>query len=341
MKSFFNQHRFMELVFFMAALTIFTSGLPVSRKGNVNDRNYMFVSVVSGASENYEPVISGNADSVVIPLKRVGRLFLIDAKVDEQEGNLVFDTGASGLVLNSTYFRDYVRTGGAVTGGITGAVGKVEKISVGSIEFGSLSYEKLRADITNLGHIENRRGAKILGLVGFGMMKNLEIVLDAANNELKLYCVDDDGNRVSKNAKSFRADHIQRIEGNGNILFLKGEIAGKSLNFCLDTGAETNAIGSTLNKNILSTLTITRRMELKGAGTAKADVLFGVMNDFTMGDKKINDMETIVTNLYALSEVYNTKIDGMLGFNFLEQGIININFVKKQFGIHFTKGGEK
>jgi hypothetical protein len=65
------------------------------------------------------------------------------------------------------------------------------------------------------------------------------------------------------------------------------------------------------------------------------------MNDFTMGGKKINDMETIVTNLYALSEVYNTKIDGMLGFNFLEQGIININFVKKQFGIQFTKGGEK
>jgi len=27
----------------------------------------------------------------------------------------------------------------------------------------------------------------------------------------------------------------------------------------------------------------------------------------------------------------------MLGYNFLEQGIININFVKREFGIRFIK----
>ena len=52
-------------------------------------------------------------------------------------------------------------------------------------------------------------------------------------------------------------------------------------------------------------------------------------------------METIVTSLFAMSEAYNTTIDGMLGYNFLEQGVISINFVKKEFGIRFTKGGEK
>ncbi len=60
-----------------------------------------------------------------------------------------------------------------------------------------------------------------------------------------------------------------------------------------------------------------------------------------MGEKKISDMETIVTNLRSLNEAYDTTIDGMLGYNFLEQGVITINFVKKQFGIQFTKGAEK
>ena len=32
-------------------------------------------------------------------------------------------------------------------------------------------------------------------------------------------------------------------------------------------------------------------------------------------------METIVTNLDDLSEAYGTRIDGMLGYSFLEQGI--------------------
>jgi predicted aspartyl protease len=209
------------------------------------------------------------------------------------------------------------------------------------MEFGELTWQKLRADAVNLGHIENRRGVKILGLVGFSMMKNLEIVINAENNELRLFKLDKEGNRISRTSAVLKTDHTQKIEGNGNILFLKGSVAGKTLNFCFDTGAETNTISSNAGKNILSTLTITRRMELKGAGAAKSEVLFGRMNDFSLGDKRIDGMETIVTSLYAMSEAYDTRIDGMLGFSFLEQGTVSINFVKKQFGFQFTKGGGK
>ena len=209
------------------------------------------------------------------------------------------------------------------------------------MEFGDLTYQRMRADVANLGHIENKRGVKILGLVGFGMMKNVEIVLDASQSELRLYKVDKEGKRTNSKSAGIKSDYTQTIEGNGNILFLKGMIAGKNLNFCFDTGAETNAINCDANKTVLSTLTITRRIELKGAGNAKSEVLFGRMNDFTMGGKKISDMETIVTNLRSLHEAYNTTIDGMLGYNFLEQGVITINFVKRQFDIQFTKGAEK
>jgi len=308
---------------------------------NKRDCGFLFVSVVSPSNETYEPLFPVATDSVVIPLKRAGRLLLIDAKVDNQSGNLVFDTGANGLVLNSTYFRDHVHSGGTITGGITGAVGKVEKISIERIEFGQLTYQKLRADAVELGHIENRRGVKILGLIGFSMMKNLEIVINTENNELRLYKLDKQGNRLAGKSQELKTDHIQKIEGNGNILFLKGSIAGNTLNFCFDTGAETNAISSHANKSILSTISITRRMELKGSGTAKSEVLFGKMNDFLLGEKHITGMETIVTNLYAMSEAYDKKIDGMLGFSFLEQGTIRINFVKKQFGIDFKKGANK
>lgn len=329
-------------LFFIAAMFFLTSAyLPFESTEKSDYSDYLYVSVPSSAPETYEPLFPVNADSVIIPLKKAGRLFLIEAKVENQTGNLVFDTGANGLVMNGTYFRDHVRTAGASTGGITGAVGKVERISVDKIEFGGLTYQKLRADVVNLGHIENRRGVKILGLVGFSMMKNLEIVVDTENSELRLYKLDKSGNRISGANQLLNTDHTQEIEGNSNILFLKGKIAGKTLNFCFDTGAETNTISSSVNKNILSTLTITRRMELKGAGTAKSDVLFGRMNDFSMGERQIAGMETIVTSLFAMSEAYNTQIDGMLGYSFLEQGTVSINFVKKQFGIQFKKGGEK
>lgn len=301
----------------------------------------VYTSISNLNADFYNPEFNLRADSVVIPLKRAGRLFLIEAKVDGETGNLVFDTGANGLVLNSTYFRTHVRTGGSSSNGITGAVGTVEQIAVGQIEFSDLTYKNLRADLANLGHIENRRGVKILGLIGFGLMRNLEILLDPINNELKLFRIDKTGKRLNTNQSGFIPDYSQKIEGNSNILFLKATIGGKLLNFCFDTGAETNAISSDANKKIMSTVTITRRTALKGAGSAGAEVLFGRMNDFTIGNRQLLNMETIITNLDALSEAYGTHIDGMLGNSFINHGVFSVNFVNKQFGIRFTKGEEK
>ena len=301
----------------------------------------VYTSISNLHSDYYHPEFNLNADSVIIPMKRAGRLFLIEAKVDGETGNLVFDTGANGLVLNSTYFRNHLKTGKASSNGITGAVCTVEQISISRIEFADLVYKKLSADIANLGHIENRRDVKILGLIGFSMMRNLEIVIDPINSELKLFRIDKTGQRINGKTSGFKPDYSQAIEGNSNIVFLKGMIGGKVLKFCFDTGAETNAICSNSNKKIMSTLTITRRTALKGAGSSSSEVLFGRMNDFTIGNRQLPDMETIITNLDALSEAYGTHIDGMLGYSFMKHGIIRINFVSKQFGIHFTKEEQK
>jgi hypothetical protein len=295
-----------------------------------------FLQNISYTSEN-----DLKSDSLVIPLKRAGRLLLIEAMVDNEPGNLVFDTGASGLVFNSTYFRNHAKSGGGTSNGITGGVGSIEQITIERMEFAGLSYKNIRVDITNLGHIENRRGIKILGLIGFNMFRNFEILIDAKNNQLKLFRIDKTGNRISTDQSKFRSDHTQKIAVNSNIVFLEGRVAGKNLTFCFDTGAETNVISSYSNKNILNTLTITRRSGLRGTGASKAEVLFGRMNDFILGNRQIHGMETIVSNLDELSEAYGTKIDGMLGYNFMEQGILCINFTKKQFGIQFTKGEEK
>ena len=292
-------------------------------------------------AECFSPENKLMVDSVIIPLKRAGRLLLVEANVDGQTGNLVFDTGANGLVFNSTYFRKYEKYGGTSTVGSTGAVGTVEQIMLDKIELANLTYRKVTADVTNLGHIENRRGVKILGLFGFNLIRDFEVHIDAPGNQLKLYRVDKAGNRITANKSIFKADISQKFSILSNILFLQGKIGGKNLNFCFDTGAEINVISSYSSKNILSTLTITRRSGLNGIGSTRSEVLFGRMNDFSIGNRPFNGMETIVSNLDALSDVYGTKVDGMLGFNFLEQGIVCVNFVRKEFGIQLMKGEAK
>lgn len=266
---------------------------------------------------------------------------LVEVIVDGEAGNLVFDTGANGLVFNSTYFRNRLKSGGSASMGTTGSVGTVEQVTIGTIEFAGLTYKNVRADLTNLGHIENRKGVKILGLFGFNLIRDFEVLIDTKENQLKLYRIDKSGNRTNKATPLLKADYTQKFSMQSNILFLEGRIGGKTMTFCFDTGAESNVISSYCPKNILKSITITRRSGLHGVGSTRSEVLFGRMNDFSMGEISFNGMETIISNLDALGEAYGTKIDGMLGYSFLEQGVVCINFAKKQFSLHLTKGEEK
>jgi hypothetical protein len=281
--------------------------------------------------------VSVEKDILTIPLKNAGRLFLIEAIIDNQPGNLIFDSGAAGLVMNRVYFRKYVKIDDQTSHGINGPVGDVEKISIGKINFSGLSLINIPAALVDLGHIENRRGVKVLGLIGFEFFKDFEIVIDAANNFLQLHMIDKNGNRINTASGKFTPDLSQPVEIVKNVLFINGKIGGKTLRFCLDTGAETNAISSHAQKSVLNTISIVRKSNLTGAGKNAVEVLFGTMNDFAFGGHQLKNMETIVTHLDALNEAYGIQIDGMLGYNFLIQGVICINFTKKELGMKFIK----
>jgi predicted aspartyl protease len=282
----------------------------------------------------------GELESVIIPLRRVGKLFMIEARIDNTVGNFLFDTGAAQLVLNSTYFRKYMTVSGGEGGGITGTTGTVQHVQIKKLDVAGLSYSNQTADVMDLGHIENRRGVKVLGLFGACMLKGLEVVIDINHNELRMYRLDKTGNRISVQQTSFRADVTEKVQLYHNILFIKARIDGKVLDFCLDTGAESNVLNSYASKKILSTVTILRRSDLMGVGSGEAEVLLGKLNDFSIGDHPISNMQTIIASLNALSDSYGYPIDGMLGYDFFEKGEICINLVKNELKISFTKTGK-
>lgn len=276
-------------------------------------------------------------DSLTIPLKRAGKLLMIEAQIDGQVGNLIFDTGAAGLVLNSTYFRNYRHFERTTPNGITGSLGEVYKTEVDSIKINGILYCNKFADLAELGHIENRRGIKVLGLFGFELIRKYEIIIDIQRNELTLMKIDKNGNRLSNLPKSFKSDYTQKIVEKNNILFVMAEIGGKSLKFCFDTGAEINAISSSQQKMILNTISVNRRSKLAGANSSTAEVLYGTMNDFSFGNRQFNDMQTVITNLASLEEAYDVQLSGVLGYEFLEKGIFCINMRKNQLSIRFNK----
>jgi hypothetical protein len=264
-----------------------------------------------------------NEAVVTIPLKRAGRLLIIEAEVDSVKGNFIFDTGAPYLVLNKTYFRDYRNKKKGVARGIAGSA-DVESVKIENLAFRGINYGPMEADLANLGAIENVRGIKILGLLGFELFKEFEMEIDVRNGVLRLYKMDEAGKTLTMPPAAV-CEITQTIRIYDNTIFTDCIIADKKLRFGFDTGAETNALSSRVNKKILETISITGRRTLNGVGDQSVEILFGRMNNFQIGESNILGMQTLITNMDDMSAAYGTTVDGMLGYDFLSKGVVRIN----------------
>jgi hypothetical protein len=111
--------------------------------------------------------------NIIIPFNRAGNLILIKGRVDSTEGNFILDTGAPGLVLNITYFRNYHSTPADDRNGISGSISNAVQTTVTDFSFGSKHFYQVQADLISLGHIEDTKKVKVLGLIGVAFSPGL------------------------------------------------------------------------------------------------------------------------------------------------------------------------
>ncbi len=286
---------------------------------------------------DFDPFIQTSNPTCAIPFTRAGNLMLVKAKADNTEGNFILDTGAPGLVLNITYFRDYPHSGAheAEQSGITGTGGPAIKTQVKKFNLGSFDYAKIEADMANLGHIENSKGIKVLGLIGLEFFKQCEMIIDYEKNLIYLHHISKKESNVYQhamlnNTNEYRSIPIDIMD---NRIVTTTEVAGKKLKVIIDCAAETNILNSKLPNSVFETVTISRKVKLAGSGAKKIDALYGDLKEMRIGDYNINNLPILITNLEGTCFSYNGCIDGVLGFDFLSLHKIGFNFVKRKMYI--------
>jgi Aspartyl protease len=279
------------------------------------------------------------ADSAtsILPFSMAGNLILIQAKADTIEGNFILDTGCPNLVLNLTYFRDYP----AITlldeekNGMTGSIASVVKTSITRFSMGAGTYNRIEADLVNLGHIENSRGVKILGLVGISFFRNCEMIIDYEKSLIYLHWIG------KKEAATYRHPMLDDtaayttvpIDLADNRIIIRTEMAGKILKLLVDSGAETNVLDSRLPDKLLENISISGRIMLSGIGNKKVEALKGSLNSIRIGGQEIEALPVLITNLEKTCFSYNGCVDGILGFDFLSMQKLGFNFVKRKMYI--------
>ena len=279
----------------------------------------------------------GDSCSAIIPFSRAGNLIVVKGKADTTEGNFILDTGAPYLVLNLTYFRDYPTTlvTDADRTGVTGTTASLSQTSVNEFIFGNLHYYRMRADLTNLGHIENSRGIKILGLLGMEMFRQCELIIDYERNLIYIHRI------AKKEAPLYKHELLNDtaayssfpIDIMDNRILAGAELAGKKLKFVIDCAAESNVLDSRLPNKVFEQVIITRRVMLAGSGEKKVEALYGEVKKIRIGNRTVNNMPVLINYLEGSWFSYMGCVDEILGFDFLSMHRVGFNFVNRKMFI--------
>ena len=267
-----------------------------------------------------------------IPFKLIGHLMVIEGDLLNQKGNFIIDTGSEKLILNRVHFpvksgRNYSTSVSGVLGTMESPIGK----RVDSLKLQNFIIENMHADIISLAHIEKSKNFKLLGIIGYNVLKNYEIFIDLHLNQITLSKVDKYGNRLD--TRKFLEKIVDSLEFKlkKHTIVLNGSIGSKKMKFGLDSGAEFNQINKNVNKKVLQSFVAFRRMFVIGASSRKSEVLVGKLNDVKLKDSlSLMPMNTVLINFDGMFDAYGVFLDGVLGYEFLKQKRTIINYKKKK-----------
>jgi predicted aspartyl protease len=275
--------------------------------------------------------------SFTVPFSRAGNLMLIKARADSIEGNFILDTGCPGLVLNLTYFRHYTNSNDQELErtSMTGNIQAVNQATILNFVLGPVRYFRLEADLVNLGHIENTKGAKILGLLGMSLLRNFEMIIDHEKSLIHFHRIG------RKEANTWQHEMLSDTAAYYTVPFemidqriiIRTEMGGKKIRLIIDTGAETNILDSRLPDKVFENVTITGRIMITGAGNNRVEALQGDLSGIRIGGQHIASLPIIVTNLEKTCFSYSGCVDGILGFDFLSLQKFGFNFVTRKMYI--------
>ncbi len=273
----------------------------------------------------------------IVPFTLNGGLIIIQAKINDSIGNFIIDTGAEGLVLNSQHFKGVIDD----SRGYYGLSGRGKALTVrynNNILVDDLDFRDVNADVVNLSSIELKKDIKILGLIGYDLLKDFEIMFNYRGRFISLSRVDGKGNVIDPMPFILdKKDSLPFTLGNF-IPVIDVTVNGVKKKFGIDSGAEINLLDLKRSKDIMTQFNPIRTIRLSGSDGKESEVLAGRLYRVAILEiYRCATMATVLMSMENLNRIYKTNLDGILGFEFLSPWLFSINYKKQKLYLHQLK----
>lgn len=273
-----------------------------------------------------------------IPFKRIDHLIVVEAALLNQKGDFIIDTGSESLLLNQVHFpskyNHSIRTKDA--SGVLDGIENVKQRTLDEFLLHDFVLTNTTSDIIDLSHIEKSKKMHLLGIIGYSILKEYEVFIDFHLNQITLSKVDRFGNKRDPKVYSEKITDSIPFKLKGHTITLSTIINEETLTFGLDSASELNQINKSVSKKVLKNFFPKRRLQLTGASNTTIEVIAGKLFGVKLSETVYcGPMQTILTNLHKMNEVFGIQLDGVLGFEFFQQKRTIINYQKET--LYFIK----
>lgn len=249
-----------------------------------------------------------------IPFEVVNGMIMVEASVNGDTGTFVLDTGSPTIVVNSRNVND-LRLAEANP---QTHMDKRLAVKVNHFRWADIERQDLQAVAMDISHLESASSKKILGVIGFDVLRQYELLFDFEHQHLMMLPAKDNWvHRVNEPL------HSLRFKMHGQLPVVKAEVAGVKLKLGMDTGGTNLLAEGLLDELEAAQIGQVGKEKMVGFGHRThylpAAKLAGVELDGTPFD----ETRFVFDDLDYLEE---QRIDGLLGLPFLAQFRFSINY---------------
>ncbi len=264
-----------------------------------------------------------------VPFRLAGNLLLIKATINGQTGDFIFDTGAPELIVNQAHFAG-VRVPWAQVSVVDfhGQASEAGYFPIHDFAIGGLEIKQQYALSIDLKAVEQVKNISLLGIIGYSVLKDLEIVFDFDYQELILTPIKNKRTPTMSDAQQSLA--VFDLHLSGHIPFLVTQVGKKKFRMGIDSGAEVNILHQRANKKAKVDLNGARSIRVKSISRKQQTAKSGVLTNMSIDGYATGPLEMTVLNILPLNESLTIDLDGLLGIPFLKKGKMAINYKRRK-----------
>ena len=248
------------------------------------------------------------------------RMIIVTAKLNGKEGKYILDTGSPMLVLNKKIENVSTQIGGFSKDCDS------EIVAVKKFEWAGMSNKNIEAIAFDMSGLVKSLGIEVQGLIGQNLFKNYELLIDIENKKIQLF-------NPKKSTLHKTSKYSQKINFSleHHIPVITVKIDGKKYRFGIDTGAEVNVISRDLKEKFEKKLLHNFQVNnLHGIDGISQKVVSANLSNFKIKKRNFSNFNFLFIDFTPLQQGYELEIDGILGYPFLKENKISINYKKQK-----------